>query len=100
MLAETFINRAESDKNTLMPDYTYLQAAQPTTFGHYLLGFTYPLLRDLARLDCLLEKVNRSPLGCGSTNGSRLPQGREQLAELLGFAVLFRMRGMRCGKRT
>ena len=69
-----------------MPDYTYLQAAQPTTFGHYLLGFTYPLLRDLARLDCLLEKVNRSPLGCGSTNGSRLPQGREQLAELLGFA--------------
>lgn len=86
MLGETFINRAESDKNTLMPDYTYLQAAQPTTFGHYLLGFTYPLLRDLARLDSLLEKVNRSPMGCGSTNGSRLPQGREQLAELLGFA--------------
>ncbi|MGZ8200859.1 MAG: lyase family protein, partial [Methylosarcina sp.] len=88
MLAETLVNRAESDKNTPMPDYTYLQAAQPTTFGHYLLGFTYPVLRDLERLDCLLEKVNRSPMGCGSTNGSRLPQGREQLAELLGFAAI------------
>ncbi len=86
MLAETLINRAEKEKNSLMPDYTYLQAAQPTTFGHYLLGFTYPLLRDMERLECLLEKLNRSPLGCGSTNGTRLPQGREQIAALLGFS--------------
>jgi len=39
-----------------LPDYTYLQAAQPTTFGHYLLGFTYPLLRDLERLESLLTR--------------------------------------------
>lgn len=68
-----------------MSDYTYLQAAQPTTFGHYLLGFVYPLLRDLQRLQGLYQRVNRSPAGCGSSNGSRLPQGRERLAELLGF---------------
>ncbi len=84
-LTGTLIARAEDDKNTPMPDYTYLQAAQPTTFGHYLLGFAFPMLRDLERLGSLLKKVNLSPLGCGSTNGSRLPQGREQLAELLGF---------------
>jgi argininosuccinate lyase len=68
-----------------MPDYTYLQAAQPTTFGHYLLGFVYPLLRDLDRLKGLYPRINRSPAGCGSSNGSRLPQDRERLAALLGF---------------
>jgi len=70
---------------SIMPDYTYLQAAQPTTFGHYLLGFAYPLLRDLERLEAFLARLNRSPMGCGSTNGSRLRQGRDLLAELLGF---------------
>ena len=76
---------AERHKLSIMPDYTYLQAAQPTTFGHYLLGFTYPLLRDLERLQSLLTRLNFSPMGCGSTNGSRLLQGRQQLADLLGF---------------
>ncbi len=69
----------------LMPDYTYLQAAQPTTFGHYLLAFVDPLLRDLDRIRALFERVNRSPAGCGSTNGSRLPQPRARLGALLGF---------------
>ena len=77
--------QAERHKLSIMPDYTYLQAAQPTTFGHYLLGFTYPLLRDLERLQSLLTRLNFSPMGCGSTNGSRLLQGRQQLADLLGF---------------
>ena len=33
-----------------MPDQTYLQQAQPSTFGHYLLSFVYPALRDARRL--------------------------------------------------
>lgn len=77
--------RAGELRAALMPDYTYLQAAQPTTFGHYLLGFVYPLLRDLDRLKGLYQRINRSPAGCGSSNGSRLPQDRERLAALLGF---------------
>src|SRR5436190_21340356 len=68
-----------------MADYTYLQPAQSTTFGHYLLGFAYPLLRDLERLQALFNRTNQSPAGCGSVNGSRLPQNRNRLAELLGF---------------
>jgi len=84
-LGLTMIQQAEQHKLSIMPDYTYLQAAQPTTFGHYLLGFTYPLLRDLGRLKSLLSRLNFSPMGCGSTNGSRLLQGRQQLADLLGF---------------
>jgi argininosuccinate lyase len=79
------IERAEEYRGTVMADYTYLQPAQPTTFGHYLLGFAYPLLRDLERLRVLYTRTNSSPAGCGSVNGSRLPQDRSRLAELLGF---------------
>jgi argininosuccinate lyase len=76
---------AETHRDALMPDYTYLQAAQPTTFGHYLLGFAFPLLRDLDRLRALHGRVNLSPAGCGSSNGSVVPRDRQRLAELLGF---------------
>jgi argininosuccinate lyase len=84
------IERADEYRSTLMADYTYLQPAQPTTFGHYLLGFAYPLLRDLERLQALYARTNQSPAGCGSVNGSRLPQDRNRLAELLGFEGLAR----------
>lgn len=79
------VSRAREFRSALMPDYTYLQSAQPTSFGHYLLGFAYPLLRDLDRIRALYGRINRSPAGCGSTNGSRLPQDRERLGRLLGF---------------
>jgi len=79
------VERAGEYRSALMADYTYLQPAQPTTFGHYLLGFAYPLLRDLDRLLVLFNRTNQSPAGCGSVNGSRLPQNRERLSELLGF---------------
>ncbi len=79
------IERADEYRDALMADYTYLQPAQPTTFGHYLLTFAYPLLRDLDRLQSLYHRNNASPAGCGSVNGSRLNQDRVHLAELLGF---------------
>ena len=84
-LVTTLVQQAERHVNSVMPDYSYLQAAQPTTFGHYLLGFAYPLLRDLDRLENALARLNLSPMGCGSTNGSRLLQGRQALADYLGF---------------
>src|SRR5712692_6070187 len=79
------VERADEYRAALMADYTYLQPAQPTTFGHYLLGFIYPLMRDLERIQALYMRTNRSPAGCGSVNGSRIPQNRARLAELLGF---------------
>lgn len=79
------LEQAEAHQASLMADYTYLQPAQPTTFGHYLLTFAYPLLRDLERLRALYDRTNLSPAGCGSVNGSRLPQDRQRLADLLGF---------------
>jgi argininosuccinate lyase len=79
------LEQAQAHQASLMADYTYLQPAQPTTFGHYLLTFVYPLLRDLDRLEGLYRRTNLSPAGCGSVNGSRLPQNRQRLADLLGF---------------
>lgn len=71
--------------NALMPDYTYLQKSQPTSFGHYLSGFIFPLTRDLTRLQSLYSRLNNCPAGCGSSNGSRLPQNRDRISQLLGF---------------
>lgn len=79
---------AEAHRDAMIADYTYLQAGQPTSFGHYLLGFTGPLLRDLQRVRSFYERFDRSPAGCGSTNGSPLAPDRERIAALLGFAGL------------
>ena len=46
---EALAGSARGHRSTLMPDFTYLQHAQATTLGHYLLGFAYPLVRDLDR---------------------------------------------------
>ncbi|HET7090645.1 MAG TPA: argininosuccinate lyase [Anaerolineae bacterium] len=79
------LDQAEAHRATLFPDYTYLQPAQPTTFGHYLLTFVYPMLRDLDRTRAAFARANVSPAGSGSVNGSRLPLDRARLANLLGF---------------
>ena len=63
---------AEATRRDVMPDQTYLQQAQPSTFGHYLLSFAYPALRDAGRLRDGLDWVDRSPGGAGCVNGSRL----------------------------
>jgi argininosuccinate lyase len=83
--ATGLVDLAERERDTPMPDYTYLQAAQPTTAGHWLLSFAYPALRDAERLRRDFEWVNRSPAGAGGVNGSRFAPDRAQLAELLGF---------------
>ena len=82
---DVLIARAVEHRATVMPDYTYMQAAQPTTLGHYLLGFVYPMLRDDQRLVSAFALVNRSPAGSGSVNGSRFDFDREWVAQLLSF---------------
>jgi argininosuccinate lyase len=84
-LADALTILAEKHTNTIMPDFTYMQHAQPTTLAHYLLSFVFPMLRDLERLQACFERVNMCPGGIGSVNGSRLPFKRQRLAELLGF---------------
>ena len=71
--------------DTLMPDQTYLQQAQPSTFGHYVLSFVYPAIRDARRLLDEFDDVNRSPAGAGCVNGTRLLDDRTYVAAALGF---------------
>jgi argininosuccinate lyase len=68
-----------------MPDQTYLQQAQPSTFGHYLLSFVYPAVRDARRLLEELDWVDCSPGGAGCVNGTRLLDDRTFIADALGF---------------
>lgn len=83
--AATLVATADRHRETFMPDQTYLQQAQPSTFGHYLLGFAPPALRDGGRLLGALGDVNTSPGGAGCVNGSRLLDDRTVVAGLLGF---------------
>ncbi|UCG03464.1 MAG: argininosuccinate lyase [Candidatus Heimdallarchaeota archaeon] len=84
-LIDEFLNQAQNHLDTIMPDFTYLQHAQPTSLGHYLLTFVYPALRDLDRFRATYKRINSCPAGSGSVNGSRLPLNRLRLKELLGF---------------
>ena len=69
----------------LFADHTYLQPAQPSTVGHYLTSFAYPVLRDAERLLGVVAWLNGSPCGAGAVNGSRLVADRERTAAVLGF---------------
>jgi len=84
-LAKTFLETANREKNSIMPDFTYLQHAQPTTFGHYILTFLFPLLRDFERIELFYKHLNFSPAGSGSVNGCSFDIDREYLAKLLDF---------------
>ena len=84
-LVEALAQRAAAHAETYLADQTYLQQAQPSTLGHYLLSFAYPAARDGRRLLAALDDINRSPGGAGCANGSRLLLDRERIARLLGF---------------
>ncbi|MEJ2885244.1 argininosuccinate lyase [Actinomycetospora aeridis] len=79
------VARAEEHTETVMPDQTYLQHAQPSTFAHYLLSFVYSTVRDGQRLLAELDWVDTSPGGAGCVNGTRLLEDRAFVAEALGF---------------
>lgn len=84
-LAGTIADLAREHSRTWMPDQTYLQHAQPSTFGHYVLSFAYPLLREGERLLDAYAWTNTSPGGAGCVNGSRLLADRGPVGALLGF---------------
>ena len=82
---EETVGQSRRHAATLMADQTYLQKAQPSTFGHYLLSFAQPALRDAHRLLADLTEINASPGGAGCVNGTRLQHDRSALARSLGF---------------
>ena len=84
----TLIDRAEAEAESVMPGYTHLLHAQPTTVGHYLLAVHDHLARDTQRLMAAYETTDQCTLGCGAMSGTSLPVDRERVRELLGFSKL------------
>src|SRR5580698_8131601 len=83
--ADAVARQAERHAATLWADHTYLQPAQPSTFGHYLGGFAEQAVRHLDRIEAAYARVDVSPGGAGGVGGTRLPIDRTRLAALLGF---------------
>ena len=78
--------QADAHAETFMAEQTYLQHAQPSTFGHYLVAFAHAVLREVDRLTDCLAWVNRSPAGAGGVNGSRLTgMDRAKVSTLMAF---------------
>jgi argininosuccinate lyase len=85
VLREALANAAGERAETVMPGYTHLQPAQPTTVGHYLLSYEGAVARDTERLFDAYDRVNRSPLGSAAFAGTPFDVDRGRTAELLGF---------------
>jgi len=88
-MQESLLETAVNNVDTIILEYTHLQAAQPVTFAHYLLSHVQALGRDFDRLHCAYKRVNLCPLGSGALATTSFPINRERTAQLLGFdAVL------------
>ena len=79
------VARAAEHAATVMPGFTHLQPAQPTTLGHHLLAYTEMLARDRSRLADCRARLNESPLGAAALCGTGFPIDRHMTAAALGF---------------
>ncbi len=84
-LAGSLAGIAEIHAETVIPSYTHLQQAQPTTLGHHLLVYAWMAIRGADRFADSLSRIRLSPLGAGASAGSSLPLDREMVASSLGL---------------
>ncbi|MDL0131159.1 argininosuccinate lyase [Halobacterium salinarum] len=76
---------AAAEAETVMPGFTHLQPAQPTTVAHWALSYEGTLARDTGRLLDAYDRANESPLGGAAFAGTTFDVDRERTADLLGF---------------
>jgi argininosuccinate lyase len=84
-LRACLLEKAAEHTGTVMPGYTHLQPAQPTTFGHYLASVALALERDGERLLAVYPRLNVNPLGACAFAGTGFPIDRAMTAQWLGF---------------
>ena len=84
-LEGVLVKKAEETLDAVMPGYTHLQRAQPTTLAHYMMAYANMLRRDVTRLEDCLERMDECPLGAGALATSPYPVDRFQTAQALGF---------------
>ncbi len=85
---ELLIAQSEKYKADLLPGYTHLQLAMPSSFGLWFGAYAESLVDDLITLEAAFEIVNKNPLGSAAGYGSSFPINRTMTTELLGFEDL------------
>ena len=87
-LFDTLIAQSERYKHALMPGYTHLQIAMPSSFGLWFGAYAESLADDLQLLLAAWKIANRNPLGSAAGYGSSFPLNRQMTTDLLGFDTM------------
>ena len=87
-LFHTLQQKSERYRHVLMPGYTHLQVAMPSSFGLWFGAYAESLADDLLLLQAAYRMANRNPLGSAAGYGSSFPLDREMTTRLLGFEGL------------
>ena len=85
VLFDELIQKSEQYKNVLMPGYTHLQVAMPSSFGLWFGAYAESLTDDMLFLQAAYKMTNRNPLGSAAGYGSSFPLNRQMTTDLLGF---------------
>jgi argininosuccinate lyase len=87
-LFDLLITQSKRYKDDLLPGYTHLQLAMPSSFGLWFGAYAESLVDDLITLQAAYRVVNKNPLGSAAGYGSSFPLNRKMTTELLGFEDL------------
>lgn len=87
-LIEILLQKAEENKEVLMPGYTHLQIAMPSSFGLWFSAYAESMIDDLELLLAAYKITNQNPLGSAAGYGSSFPLNRALTTELLGFSKM------------
>lgn len=85
-LIDVLLARAEETKDILMPGYTHLQVAMPSSFGLWFSAYAESLSDDLELMLSAFKITNQNPLGSAAGYGSSFPLNRQMTTDLLGFS--------------
>ncbi|RPE00224.1 argininosuccinate lyase [Aureibaculum marinum] len=85
---DLLLSKAEEHKNVLMPGYTHLQVAMPSSFGLWFSAYAESLIDDIYFLNAAYKIADQNPLGSGAGYGSSFDIDRQMTTELLGFKTL------------
>ena len=88
VLFETLLQLAETHKESLLPGYTHLQVAMPSSFGLWFSAYAELLIDDVYVLQAALKTVDQNPLGSAAGYGSSFPIDRAFTTKELGFKTL------------
>ena len=82
---KALVEKAKGSLDAVMPGYTHLQRAQPTTFAHYMMAYANMFKRDITRLRDCYDRMNEMPLGSGALAATTYPIDRQMVNDMLGF---------------